>query len=270
LTEGPKFEFPKLYTEFAKYYDKLEFQYRDYPEESKWIADLLRNRHCRNVIDLSCGTGSHLSLLKKDAEGLNFVGMDASRQMVSLANAKLQDIPLIRADFLHTPFESETFDAALCMYWSVAGLTDELVKVLFSQANYILRRNGLFVLDTENAEGIKENLLDAPFIDAFFNDPDEGQIVIRANFSTKSNPDLVDWHSYYLLEKEGVSELVTDRMNLRFYSREKLESLLVAAGFRVLEVLSAPGKKFSSNSPSIYFLAQKIRVPVTSSRHLSP
>lgn len=257
MTEGKTFEFPKLYTEFAKYYDRLEYQYRDYPKESKWIAEELRSRGSRNVLDLSCGTGSHLTLLKKEASGLNFTGMDASKQMINLAQMKLGEIPLICADFLHCPFRPESFDTSLCMYWSIAGLDDDLVTTLFSQAHYVLRKGGLFFLDTENAGGIKENLLNAPFIDGFFSDPDEDQMVIRANFSTKSKPDLVDWRSYYLLEKEGVSELTNDRMNLRFYSRQKIESLLTEAKFRILEVLSEPGKSFVPNSPSIYFVAEK-------------
>ena len=49
-------------------------------------------------------------------------------------------------------------------------------------------------------------------------------VVIRANFSTKVAPDLVDWHAYYLIETDGVSQLVNDRMNLRFYGRKQLEA----------------------------------------------
>jgi ubiquinone/menaquinone biosynthesis C-methylase UbiE len=259
LAEGEKFEFPKLYTEFAKYYDRLEYQYRDYPKESEWIAALLEERRCKDVLDLSCGTGSHLLLLRERASKLNFAGMDASKQMVGLARKKLgRQLPLLLADFLHVPFRGNSFDAALCLYWSIAGLNESLVSDLFSEANSVLADGGLFILDTENAEGIKENLLNAPFIDGFFQDQDEGLFVIRANFSTKRKPDLVDWHSYYLLEKNGVSELTTDRMNLRFYSKDRLVALLEKAGFRTIEVLSGPGEKFVCNSPSIYFIAEKL------------
>jgi SAM-dependent methyltransferase len=252
-----KFEFPRLYTAFAKYYDRLEMQYRDYPKESEWIAGLLKDRSATNLIDLSCGTGSHLSLLQNRPEKLELLGMDASREMVFLAKKKLEKIPLLLADFLHVPIRKEIFDVALCMYWSVAGLNEALVKLLFEQTNFLLKKGGLFLLDTENADGIKESLLNAPFIDGFFTDPEDKRVVIRANFSAKVKPDLVDWHAYYLLESEGVSELQTDRMNLRFYSRGQLESLLEDTGFKVLRVLSGPGQEFSPHSPSLYFVAEK-------------
>ena len=248
-----------MYKEFAKYFDRLEYKYRNYPKESKWISGLLEARDCKDVIDLSCGTGSHLALLRNDALNVNLVGIDASKEMVGLARKKLGEIPLLRADFLRVPFKKESFDAALCMYWSVAGLNSSLVKLLFEQAYSILKPGGVLFLDTENAEGIKDSLLNAPFIDGFFTDPDENLIVIRANFSTKIKPDLVDWRAYYLLESEGVSELQTDRMNLRFYSTEAIESLLKETGFKTIDVLSGPYAEYKKDSPTLYFVAEKNR-----------
>jgi SAM-dependent methyltransferase len=251
------FEFPRLYTEFAKYYDQLEMQYRDYPKEAEWISRLLKEREAKCIIDLSCGTGSHLSLLQNPSEKLGLLGMDASQEMVLLAKKKLINVPLLRADFLHVPIRKDTFDVALCLYWSVAGLNETLVNSLFEQANAVLKRGGLFLLDTENADGIKESLLNAPFIDGYFTDQETQQAVIRANFSTKLQPDLVDWHAYYLLESNGVSELQADRMKLRFYSKTQLESLMEKTGFKVLQVLSGPDLQYTPHSPSLYFIAEK-------------
>ena len=261
------FVFPKLYTEFAKYYDRLESQYRDYPREAEWLRHILDENGSRKIIDISCGTGSHLvNLLKQGAEQREFFGIDASKQMVLLAREKLlsetgKSISLARADFLHPPFQRDSFDAVLCLYWSLAGLNENLVRRLLFGIGSILKKNGVLVLDTENAEGIKESLLNVPFIDSFFPVADssgnEDMILIRANFSTKIAPDLVDWHAYYLLEQGGVSELQNDRMNLRFYSRRQLESLLGETGFKVIDVLSGPFEKYRENSPSLYFVARK-------------
>jgi len=143
------------------------------------------------------------------------------------------------------------------MYWSLAGLNQNLVKCLFSEVSSILKSGGIFVLDTENSEGIKESLLNSPFIDAFFTDTDENVAVIRANFSTKIDSDLVDWHAYYLLDQGGVSELQTDRMNLRFYSKSQIELLLKETGFKTLQITSGPDGEYKENSPSLYFLAEK-------------
>ncbi len=143
------------------------------------------------------------------------------------------------------------------MYWSLAGLDEQIALRLFEEVHSILTSKGIFIFDVENSEGIKENLIDSPFIDSFFLEEDGKTAVIRANYSRKIAPDIVDWHSYYLIEEGGVSRLVEDRMNLRFYSREQLERLLSKSGFETLEVSSGPFKSYEKNSPSLYFVAGK-------------
>ncbi len=232
-------------------------RYRDYSLEAKWLDGIFEEWKAETVIDVSCGTGSHVLGLVSEGSTRKFVATDASAQMVKLAEAKLpsERVSITQADFLSLPFRKNSFDAAICMYWSIAGLNEDLVRNLFLETNSILKKGGAFIFDTENAEGIKENLLNVPYIDAFF--PDGKGAVIRANFSTKIATDLVDWHAYYLIETDGVSELVNDRMYLRFYGRRQLEVLLEQTGFRVLEVLSGPSKNYEENSPSLYFIAEK-------------
>lgn len=254
---------PKLYSEFAKYYDRLESQYRDYWKEAKWIETLLESSHSKRLIDVSCGTGSHLERLLKLRIERQYVGMDSSSQMVRITCAKLDNLApsreILLADFLKAPFQSGSFDSAICMYWSLAGLNPSQTKELFREIGRILQPSGLFIFDVENAEGIKENLLNSPFIDAFFSDDETGSNIIRANLSKKIEADLVDWQAYYLLEREGVSELINDEIRLRFYSKSDLESILGDTGFKVQQVLSSPGGAYQAGSPSLYFVAQKMK-----------
>lgn len=249
-------EFPKLYTEFAKYYDRLESQYRNYELEAKWLGELIYERKVKDIVDVSCGTASHLALLSKKT-GLSCHAIDASAEMISVARSKLsRDVELLRADFTSSPYRMDSFDAAICMYWSLAGLDEKLVRKLFYEVHSILRAGGLFVFDVENSEGIKEDRINVPFIDSFFEDGNVA--VVRTNFSTKSSNDTVDWQAYYMVEKDGISELKTDRMSLRFYSRKQLQSILTETGFKTINVLSAPYKEYEEHSPSLYFLAEKL------------
>ena len=259
-------EFPKLYSDFAKYYDRLEGQYRNYPRESLWLKEILDVFECKQVLDVSCGTATHILDLARSfgSRTRNLLAMDASKEMLLEAKRKesksldLKSPPgFLRADFLAIPFRKESFDAAVCMYWSLAGLEESQVVTLFKEINSILKLRGLFIFDVENSEGIKRNLIGSPFIDSFFEDPEEKLFVIRANFSTLTEKDLVDWRAYYLVEREGVSELINDRMKLRFYSRSQLEKLLLEAGFRTAKVLSGPGEEYREGSFSLYFVAEK-------------
>ncbi|HKW04053.1 MAG TPA: class I SAM-dependent methyltransferase [Nitrososphaerales archaeon] len=249
---------PKLYTEFAKFYDRLESQYRDYDLEAKWLTSIIEAHESRRVIDISCGTGNHLSALIQNAGNREFIAMDSSVEMVGITRSKTKasNLEILLGDFLWPPLVQSSFDLAICMYWSLAGLDHALVKKLFLQVNTILRNGGIFVFDVENAEGIKENLLNEPFIDAFFEDKD-GSSVIRANLSKKITPDLVDWHAYYLIEDGGVSKLSTDAMKLRFYSKDFLSKTLDECGFSLHNVYSAPFVEYREHSPSLYFVAEK-------------
>jgi ubiquinone/menaquinone biosynthesis C-methylase UbiE len=251
-------QFPKLYTEFAKYYDRLEKQYRDYDLESKWLQEIFRKRGLTEIVDISCGTGNHISLLAENP-GLKIQAIDASREMIPIAKEKTGSrVSFLVADFLHSPYRANSFDAALCMYWSVAGLDEEQVRKLFRETNSILRMGGVLILDLENAEGIKENLINTPFIDAYFEDEKEGVALVRTNFSTKKSRDVVDWTAYYMIEKGGISEMETDRMDLRFYSKKQVETQLNKEGFGTVEVLSGPYKTLEEHSPSLYFVAEKV------------
>lgn len=183
--------------------------------------------------------------------------MDASKEMTEIASKRLASQPIIRGDFLEIPLRSESFDSAICMYWSIAGLDHDQVRKLFLEVSRVLKPKAILIFDVENAEGIKENLLNEPFIDAFFQDQETDSNIIRANLSRKVAPDLVDWHAYYLIERKGVSELRNDCMRLRFYSRSTLEKLLGESRFHILEVSSSPGEQYLSGSPSLYLVAQK-------------
>ena len=91
----------------------------------------------RKILDVSCGTGSHLARLLDIPEDKQFFGMDASKEMVRLAREKLGrrkvgKVSIARADFIHPPFRDATFDAVLCMYWSLAGLNERARERSFS------------------------------------------------------------------------------------------------------------------------------------------
>jgi ubiquinone/menaquinone biosynthesis C-methylase UbiE len=255
--------FPKLYTSLAKFYDRLEGQYRDYEKEGKWLRSLLKEAKSSRVIDISCGTGRHIDEITGIESSLDYncaVAMDASKEMTIISRDRVsqkEQVETVRGDFLKIPFPGKSFDFAICMYWSLAGLDHSQANILFHEVSRILVDSGTFVFDVENAEGIKENLLDKPFIDSFFSDPDTSSEIMRANLSRKIEPDVVDWHAYYLIEKNGVSELINDQMKLRFYSRLTLESLLCDAGFVVRKVSSSPGESYQEKSPSLYFVTQK-------------
>jgi ubiquinone/menaquinone biosynthesis C-methylase UbiE len=249
---------PRLYGSLAKYYDRLESQYRDYAKESEWLHSLILQEGSKRVLDLSCGTGTHASRLVKNLTDADVVAMDSSAEMATVAkNTRAGSV--LQADFLHSPFPPATFDFAICMYWSLASLQDGDVALLFKEVNRLLKEGGIFVFDVENAEGIKEDLIGKPFVDAFFFDEKDGCQVSRLNYSRKTSPSEVEWKAYYILDWGTLSRLIVDKMTLRFYSKSTLESFLRRAGFSIELIASYPFGKYEAHSPSLYFVARKIQ-----------
>ena len=58
-----------------------------------------------------------------------------------------------------------------------------------SQRGTLLRKSCLFILDTENADGIKEDLIGVSFTGAFFQKKDSS---VLSNFRIKEDSDLLD------------------------------------------------------------------------------
>lgn len=251
-----KFEFPRLYTSLAKYYDKLESQYRDYDLEAKWLSKLFEESNAKIILDISCGTASHVSRLTSLLPSCEFIATDASKEMLCITHKKVgKKVDIVESDYLESPFRINSFDSVICMYWSIAGLDSLLTKRLFSNISSILRPSGVFVFDTENSQGIKEDLLGKPFIDTSFTVGDG--MITRINHSEKIASDLVDWKSYYLHETAAGVDLTIDRMKLRFFSKDQIASMLDFSGFRLESVLSSGLKEYYKESPTLYFVARK-------------
>src|SRR5579863_9259470 len=96
---------PKLYTEFAKFYDRLESQYRDYDLEAKWLTSIIEAHETKRIIDISCGTGNHLSALIRNAGNREFIAMDSSAEMIRITRSKNKssNLDILIGDFLAPP-----------------------------------------------------------------------------------------------------------------------------------------------------------------------
>lgn len=89
----------------------------------------------RNILDIGCGTGFSLEILD------NAIGIDISEPMLKIAKKKGFQ-KLIRADFKHLPFKSNSFDIAVSIstiQW-ITGKTPEEVISQYRQFCKELKR----------------------------------------------------------------------------------------------------------------------------------
>ncbi|UOD35570.1 bifunctional demethylmenaquinone methyltransferase/2-methoxy-6-polyprenyl-1,4-benzoquinol methylase UbiE [Deferribacteraceae bacterium V6Fe1] len=68
------------------------------------------------VLDLACGTGDMILELKNQVSGVNVIGADFSKNMLSIAKQKGITEPLLAADAHFLPFKENSFDRIMIAF----------------------------------------------------------------------------------------------------------------------------------------------------------
>ncbi len=136
------------YTALAEIYD---FVMRDVPYKkwAKYITKLIAKfrPEAKRILDLACGTGTMILLLKK--QGFEVDGLDSSAQMIEKAKMKVKsdDVKFFVSDMLDFKTDRK-YDVALCLYDSVNYLPRiENFYKLFENVWALLDEQGIFIFD---------------------------------------------------------------------------------------------------------------------------
>jgi ubiquinone/menaquinone biosynthesis C-methylase UbiE len=134
------------YTVLARYYDQV-YAWKDYAGDVRRIRALARRKgrpHSRTLLDVGCGTGTHLLLLKR---WFRCTGLDRSPEMLRVARRKSRDVRWVVGDMER--FElGEQFDVVTCLFGAIgyARTIPRLRRTLRGFARH-LRPGGLLVID---------------------------------------------------------------------------------------------------------------------------
>lgn len=107
-----------MFRKSQRFYDAI-YSFKDYPAEVETLRGAIRERHpeARSLLDVACGTGKHLELLREHFE---VAGVDLDPEMVRLARERLGDeAPLHVGDMAEFDL-GRTFDVVVCLFSSIA------------------------------------------------------------------------------------------------------------------------------------------------------
>ena len=135
----------------VKYYDDI-YNKKGYVTESEFIET---NSNINKLLDVGCGTGTHLESLYKS--GRIFYGVDLSEEMIRYANDKLNDnndISCIHSSIVNFK-EDNNFDTIISMFNVVNHILnlDELDKY-FKSISELLLNGGTFIFDCFNGASV--------------------------------------------------------------------------------------------------------------------
>jgi len=137
------------YYDFAQYYD-LFFQEKDYKKEIDFIKTIIKKKNINqdSLLDVGCGTGTHLDLLKKEFKIL--YGVDLSPQILNVAKDKVSECTFLEADMKDFQID-KTFNVILCLY-SVFNYNLDLESAIRTLKNFNkhLEEEGIIIIALYN------------------------------------------------------------------------------------------------------------------------
>ena len=113
----------KLYNELAEYYFAIESNHRDITNDVQFIRNCVSGTEQPSLLDLGCGTGEHLNMLKKF--GFRSTGIDNSPRMLETAKERFPSgIRFLERNFKSFDFYNE-FDIVTSMFGSMVYLIQD-------------------------------------------------------------------------------------------------------------------------------------------------
>lgn len=183
------------YNRIAKHFSST----RVYPwSEMKKFIDYIKDSD--KVLDLGCGNGRLLEILKK--KDIDYIGLDASKELLKIASKKYPEYKFLIGDVLDLPFDNNTFDIifSIAVLHSIPGEESRLKA--FSEIKRVLKKDGILTITVWNLWEEEKYL---PYIKSEVNDYDIGDALIPWK-DAKGN--ILAERYYHAFKKEGLENLV--------------------------------------------------------------
>jgi SAM-dependent methyltransferase len=133
-----------VFDQSAELYD-LFYGDKDYRGEARTIHGLVTQRSpdARTLLDVACGTGSHLAVLKR---WYQVEGLDLDGGLLEVAARRLPDTPLQQGDMRNFDL-GRTFDVVTCLFSSIAYVRTAagLSRAIKAMAGHVARQGLLIV-----------------------------------------------------------------------------------------------------------------------------
>ena len=244
------------YAQFAFYYDALT-QNAAYETRCERISSLLAAHGAGEgiLLDLACGTGT-LSLMLA-SRGWDVIGVDASEEMLSLAQEKKF---ACGADviFLNQRMEEldlfGTIDAAVCTLDSLNHLeSTEALKETLRRVALFMNDGGVFVFDVNTPYKHAHVLSDNTFV----YDTDEVFCVWQNAYFAQDHRVDITLDLFEPADDDGGYLRSTERFSERAWPMESIIAWLEAVRFEVVALLDEDGGALRDDSERAVFVCKK-------------
>ncbi|PJZ24498.1 SAM-dependent methyltransferase [Leptospira hartskeerlii] len=243
----------KLYSELAEYYFDIEKNARKFEMETQFIDRLFRKHRVRNILDLGCGTGEHVTHFQ--SLGYKSRGIDSSIKMIEVAKKRYSHCKF-EVGAMQSYKSQEKWDAIISLFGSFNYLlSNEEVEAALKNLEMNLKPAGIAVLEVWNAEPLRKIKRKAigPVAQIKAKNTtiqrNRGFRLVRADQSTVVEVNYI----YNLNAKE-----IKDKHLMRAYFLVELQRMLAKHRMEILHVYSNYSElKFKSNASRMILVLKK-------------
>lgn len=211
------------YKDLAGIYDLVN-QGKNYTGEADFLKSLFQKYFVRTVLDVGCGTGTHMKLLEE--AGFECDGIDLNKEMLDIAKKKVRG-NLIQADM--TDFRlGKKYDAIICMFAAFNHLIEpSYARKALNCFRGHLNSGGILLIDLHNPQssGNKQD--------------NSGNIVRSMKWNYDSKTRIEESVVDFTIDGREIR----DRHTMRIYSIDEMREMVNAAGFSEVEVYEGYGFK---------------------------
>jgi len=202
-----------MFRDSARFYDAL-YSFKDYAAEAERVEGGIRRRNpaAQSMLDVACGTGSHLTHL---ARSFTCEGIDLSAEQLAIAAQRLPDVPLHEADMVTFDL-GRRFDAVICLFSSIGyTLTVARMEAAVARMAAHLNPGGVLVVEPWLKP---EDWMDGHISRLFIDEPDLA-IARIALSERKGRVSRFDFH--HLIGTTNGVEHVIERHELGMFSDDE-------------------------------------------------
>jgi len=215
-----------MFSETAQYYDKL-YSWKDYRAEVAYLQAIIEQEppvESRALLDVACGTGSHIAYLKAHYQ---VFGLDLECGLLEIARQRHPEITFYQGDMVEFDL-SRRFDVITCLFSAIGYVrtVEKLNQAVRAMANH-LERGGILLVEPWFTPGDwKPGRPHATLID-------EPELKI-ARLNTSFGDGKLSWFNFHYLiaTPEGTEHLV-ERHELGLFEQSEMEAAFANAGLSV-------------------------------------
>lgn len=138
----------------ASIYDEKDtiYYYKYGKISCNYMSEYLKNIDYNKLLDIGCGTGYLINMLKKYKATAEFYGLDLSEEMINISKSKnIKDAEFILGSANKLPFNDNTFDIVTCIQsFHHYPYPDEAMKEVYR----VLKKGGIYILSDTGVGGI--------------------------------------------------------------------------------------------------------------------